>query len=381
MRKLLVLVVPTLFAALGIAAGSPAASAAGAAPAACTGTVQITSMTFSPPSVTAGQGSTATLTTQNCTGQTVATTETWFAQLLNFGPVPGTCIAFDPIPFGRTYQPNQAATRTVGFGTFPACTASLLRATVRITNSADGTLLATQTADLQISVPATCSGVVQIKSMAFSPPSVTAGQGSTVTLVTQNCTSQTQTTSETWFGQFMGGGTGIPTGCVAIDPLALPATYAPNETRTRTFGFSTFASCTAALLRATVRITSSADGSTLATQTADLQVTQRPACTVTYTRQSEWQGGFVAGVTVTNNSTAPVTGWTVGFSFGGDQQITNAWSAVVTESAPAVSAVNADYNRTIPAGGSVMFGFLGSWRTSDAPPTTFTLNGATCTTG
>jgi cellulase/cellobiase CelA1 len=229
--------------------------------------------------------------------------------------------------------------------------------------------------------PAACTGTVQITSMVFSPPAVTAGQGSTVTLTTQNCTSQTQTTSETWFGQFLGSGTGIPAGCPAIDPIALPATYAPNETRTRAFTFSTFASCTATMLRATVRITSSADGSLLATQTADLLLTSHPACTVTYTRQSEWMGGFVAAVTVTNDSTAPVTGWTVGFSFGGDQLITNAWSAVVSESPPAVTAVNADYNRTIPAGGSVMFGFLGTWHTSDAPPTSFTLNGATCTTG
>jgi cellulase/cellobiase CelA1 len=229
--------------------------------------------------------------------------------------------------------------------------------------------------------PAACTGTVQITGMVFSPPSVTAGQGSTVTLTTQNCTSQTQTTSETWFGQFLGSGAGIPAGCPAIDPIALPATYGPNETRTRTFAFSTFASCTAAMLRASVRITNSADGSLLATQTADLLLTSRPACTVTYTRQSEWMGGFVASVTVTNNSTAPVVGWTVGFSFGGDQLITNAWSAVVTESPPVVTAVNADYNRTIPAGGSVMFGFLGTWHSSDAPPTSFTLNGASCGTG
>lgn len=36
------------------------------------------------------------------------------------------------------------------------------------------------------------------------------------------------------------------------------------------------------------------------------------------------------------------------------------------------------YNGTIPAGGTVSFGFQGSWTGNDANPTGFTLNGATC---
>jgi hypothetical protein len=40
---------------------------------------------------------------------------------------------------------------------------------------------------------------------------------------------------------------------------------------------------------------------------------------------------------------------------------------------------NASYNGTIAAGGNTSIGFQGTWTSSDAVPTAFTLNGATCT--
>jgi len=40
---------------------------------------------------------------------------------------------------------------------------------------------------------------------------------------------------------------------------------------------------------------------------------------------------------------------------------------------------NASYNGAIASGSSVTVGFQGTWTTSDAVPTAFTLNGATCT--
>ena len=43
-----------------------------------------------------------------------------------------------------------------------------------------------------------------------------------------------------------------------------------------------------------------------------------------------------------------------------------------------VTASNAPYNATIGAGGSVSFGFNGTWSGANAAPTVFTFNGATC---
>jgi hypothetical protein len=102
------------------------------------------------------------------------------------------------------------------------------------------------------------------------------------------------------------------------------------------------------------------------------------ACHVTYVRQSEWPGGFVANVTVANTGGSTINGWTLGFTYPGDQNITSGWSATLSQSGRNVTATNLDYNRTIAPGSSVNFGIQGTWGSSDASPTAFTVNGAAC---
>ena len=102
------------------------------------------------------------------------------------------------------------------------------------------------------------------------------------------------------------------------------------------------------------------------------------SCQVTYTTQSQWAGGFVASVTIANPGSSAINGWTLGFSFPGDQKITNAWSGSVTQSGANVSITSASYNAAIAAGSSVSLGFQGTWASSDAAPAAFTLNGAPC---
>jgi endo-1,4-beta-xylanase len=102
-------------------------------------------------------------------------------------------------------------------------------------------------------------------------------------------------------------------------------------------------------------------------------------CAVTYTVGSQWQGGFSANVSVTNLGD-PVTGWTLTWSFGAGQQVTQAWNAVVSQSAAAVTARNASWNGALATGGSAGFGFNGAWNGSANPvPASFALNGTTCT--
>ena len=102
------------------------------------------------------------------------------------------------------------------------------------------------------------------------------------------------------------------------------------------------------------------------------------ACTVTYSTPSQWAGGFVAAVTIANSGAAAVNGWTLAFTFPGDQKITNAWSGTVTQTGATVSITNASYNAAIAAGSSVSLGFQGTWTSSDAAPTAFTVNGTPC---
>ncbi|MFG2102846.1 endo-1,4-beta-xylanase [Micromonospora echinaurantiaca] len=103
-------------------------------------------------------------------------------------------------------------------------------------------------------------------------------------------------------------------------------------------------------------------------------------CTVTYVPNT-WNTGFTAEVRVRNDGAAAVNGWTVGFTFGAGQRITNAWNATVTQSGSQVSARNASWNGTVPAGGTLSFGFQGTHGGSNPTPTGFTLNGSTCRTG
>jgi O-glycosyl hydrolase len=103
-------------------------------------------------------------------------------------------------------------------------------------------------------------------------------------------------------------------------------------------------------------------------------------CTVTYTTQSQWTGGFVASINITNGGSSAINGWTLGFTFPGDQRITNAWNGAVTQSGESVSIANASYNGTIAAGQSTSLGFQGTWASSDAAPASFTVNGTACAT-
>lgn len=101
-------------------------------------------------------------------------------------------------------------------------------------------------------------------------------------------------------------------------------------------------------------------------------------CGVTYTVGSQWQGGFTATVTVTNVGD-PVSSWTLTWSYAAGQRVTQAWNATVSQSGSQVTARNASYNGNITTGASVSFGFNGSWNGSNPVPTSFAVDGTTCT--
>jgi endo-1,4-beta-xylanase len=103
------------------------------------------------------------------------------------------------------------------------------------------------------------------------------------------------------------------------------------------------------------------------------------ACHVAYTTQSQWAGGFVAQVVITNSSSSAISGWTLKFTFPGDQHITSDFNGTASQSGEAATLTNASYNGSLAAGASATVGFQGTWTNSDAVPTSFTLNGATCT--
>ncbi|HZU56421.1 MAG TPA: glycoside hydrolase family 6 protein [Actinocrinis sp.] len=102
-------------------------------------------------------------------------------------------------------------------------------------------------------------------------------------------------------------------------------------------------------------------------------------CHVTYANSSTWPGGFTASVTINNTGTAPINGWTVTFRYNGDQKVTNAWGATASQSGATVTLTNVSYDGSIAPGGTLTgVGMQGTWTSSNAAPSNFTLNGAAC---
>ena len=115
-----------------------------------------------------------------------------------------------------------------------------------------------------------------------------------------------------------------------------------------------------------------------ASASASATATASGSCKVTYTLQSEWAGGFNGVVDIKNTGSAAVNGWSLGFTFGGDQKVTNFYSTALTQSGAKVTAANLAYNSAIAPAADVTFGFQGTWAASDAAPSGFTLNGTPC---
>ena len=102
------------------------------------------------------------------------------------------------------------------------------------------------------------------------------------------------------------------------------------------------------------------------------------SCSAAYSVTNSWSGGFQAQVTLTNTGGATISGWKLAWTFPGDQKITNLWNATYTQSGEQVTVTNASYNASLAQAASVTIGFTGSFTSSNAAPTSFTLNGTAC---
>jgi endoglucanase len=100
-------------------------------------------------------------------------------------------------------------------------------------------------------------------------------------------------------------------------------------------------------------------------------------CTVTYTVVNSWPGGFQAGITITNNSTA-ISSWTLGFTFPNNQVISNGWSGTYTQNGQSVSVASESWNGSLSTGASTSIGFTGTVGGTNSVPAGFTVNGFAC---
>ncbi|MEU3147109.1 glycoside hydrolase family 48 protein [Streptomyces sp. NPDC006999] len=101
-------------------------------------------------------------------------------------------------------------------------------------------------------------------------------------------------------------------------------------------------------------------------------------CSVDY-RTNDWGSGFTADLTLTNRAAADIDGWTLTYAYAGNQRLVNGWNGSWSQSGSTVTVRNAGHNARIPAGGAVTTGAQFSYSGSNAAPSSFAVNGTTCT--
>jgi cellulase/cellobiase CelA1 len=93
------------------------------------------------------------------------------------------------------------------------------------------------------------------------------------------------------------------------------------------------------------------------------------SCSAAYSLVSSWPGGFQGQVVVTNTGSGTRSGWTVGWTFPGDQQISDLWNGSYAQSGEKVTVSNASYDGTLAPGATATVGFTGTYTGSNnAPP-------------
>lgn len=102
-----------------------------------------------------------------------------------------------------------------------------------------------------------------------------------------------------------------------------------------------------------------------------------PSCTVTANTSVSWPGGYTENVKITNNGPA-VTGWKVTFGLPANERVTANWNVTRSQTGEVVTAQPVSYDKTIPAGAGLSFGFNASDSGTAAQPTWYDLNGVRC---
>ena len=89
-------------------------------------------------------------------------------------------------------------------------------------------------------------------------------------------------------------------------------------------------------------------------------------CAANYQVTNSWPGGYQVEVTVRNDRTDDLTGWSVRWSLPGGHHITGLWNGTFTVEGDTVTVDNAAWNAKLDAGGSTTFGFIALTGTGNA---------------
>jgi endoglucanase len=104
------------------------------------------------------------------------------------------------------------------------------------------------------------------------------------------------------------------------------------------------------------------------------------SCAAAYSVSTDWGSGFTASLTITNNGAAAITGWTVTYSYAGNQTLANGWNGAWAQSGKAVTVTNESYNGSLAAGAATTAGANFNYSGANAAPTSVTCTPAGGTT-
>ncbi|WP_394429062.1 glycoside hydrolase family 48 protein [Streptomyces sp. SGAir0957] len=101
------------------------------------------------------------------------------------------------------------------------------------------------------------------------------------------------------------------------------------------------------------------------------------ACSVDY-KTNDWGSGFTAELTITNRGADAIDGWSLTYSYAGNQKLSNGWNAAWSQSGKTITAKNLSYNSKIAPGAATSAGAQFTYSGSNAAPTDFAINGTVC---
>jgi hypothetical protein len=101
-------------------------------------------------------------------------------------------------------------------------------------------------------------------------------------------------------------------------------------------------------------------------------------CAVRYQTVADTGSAFRVDLTIRNTGAREVAGWTLVFTFPGDQRVDDGRAAGWTQTGNIVTVRDAGANANLRVQGATTVGFTGSYRRDNALPTEFTLNGQRC---
>jgi cellulose 1,4-beta-cellobiosidase len=96
------------------------------------------------------------------------------------------------------------------------------------------------------------------------------------------------------------------------------------------------------------------------------------SCAAAYSVPTDWGSGFTANLNITDNGTAAITGWTVTYTYAGNQTLSNGWNGNWTQSGTTVTVTNESYNGSLAAGASTSAGANFNYSGTNAAPASVT---------